>query len=388
MCCLAGAEVKSRRPAWAIEELADLYDTAWNFLSGEVGKRAEDWSHNHGVERDFWCRAGQLGLLCASIPEEYGGGGGGFLHHAAIASAYARTGDRSWGNGPHSGVVAHYLLSYGTEEQKRHWLPRMATGEVVAAIAMTEPGAGSDLKTIRTTAIRDGDYYVLNGAKTFITNGSSADLVVVAAKTSPDAGARGVSLLCVDTTLPGFQRGRVLDKIGQNGADTSEIFFDGVRVPASELLGTEGRGFHQMMAQLPQERLIIGITAVGAMELAVDLTVEYTKQRQAFGGRLIDMQNTRFVLAEAATMAQVGREFLDACIVRHAREGLDDATAAMCKWWLTQSQCEVIDNCLQLFGGYGYMREYQIARLYADARAQKIYGGANEIQKELIARSL
>lgn len=376
------------RPSWAIAEFGELYDTAWDFLSAEVAERGEDWSQDHGVDRDFWYRAGKLGLLCASIPERYGGGGGGFLHHAAIASAYARTGDRSWGNGPHSGVVAHYLLSYGSEEQKKRWLPPMATGEVVAAIAMTEPGAGSDLKRIRTTAVRDGDHYIVNGAKTFITNGSSAGLVVVAVKTDPAAGARGVSLLLVDATLPGFNRGRVLDKIGQHGADTSELFFDNVRVSADQLLGTAGRGFHQMMAQLPQERLIIGITAVGATELAVELTIRHAKERHIFGAPLMDMQNTRFQLAECATLARVGREFLDNCVVRHANEGLDDATAAMCKWWLTQVQCDVIDRCLQLFGGYGYMREYPIARLYVDARAQRIYGGANEIQKELIARSL
>lgn len=380
--------MRPERPTWAVDELGDLYDTAWDFLSHEVSEQAERWSQGHGVERDFWRRAGKLGLLCATVPEQYGGGGGGFLHHAAIASAYARTGDRSWGNGVHSGVVTGYLLKYGTEEQKQQWLPRMASGEVIAAIAMTEPGAGSDLKRIRTTAMREGDHYILNGSKTFITNGSSADLVVVAALTDPSAGARGVSLLLVDATTRGFSRGRVLDKIGQHGADTSELIFENVRVPAHQLLGTEGRGFHQIMAELPQERLIIGITAVGAVELALELTVRHTKERNVFGAPLLDLQHTRFQLAECATLARVGRRFLDDCVVRHAREGLDDATAAMCKWWLTEVQCDVIDRCLQLFGGYGYMREYPIARLYVDARAQKIYGGANEIQKEIIARSL
>jgi len=380
--------VRPARPSWAVDELADLHDMAWDFLSVEVSARSEQWARNQCVERDFWLRAGELGLICASIPEKYGGGGGNFLHHAAISSAYARTGDRSWGNAVHSGVVAHYLLSYGTDEQKERWLPLMATGEAIAAIGLSEPSAGSDLKALRTTAIRDGDEYVINGSKTFITNGSSADLVVVAAKTDPAAGARGVSLLLVDATTPGFSRGRVLDKIGQHGADTSELHFDNARVPVSSLLGAEGRGFHQIMAQLPQERLIIGITAVGAIELAVDATIRHTKEREAFGAPLFDLQNTRFQLAESATYARVAREFLDNCVIRHVREGLDDATAAMCKWWLTQVQCDVIDSCLQLFGGYGYMREYPIARLYADARAQRIYGGANEIQKELIARSL
>ncbi|MGV0870607.1 acyl-CoA dehydrogenase family protein [Mycolicibacterium sp. XJ879] len=376
------------RPSWAVDEFADLYDMAWEFLSAEVEQHSEKWIRNHCVDREFWLRAGKLGLLCATVPEKYGGGGGGFLHHAAIASAYARTGDKSWGNAIHSGVVADYLVSYGTEEQKLQWLPRMATGEAVAALGMSEPGAGTDLKSIRTTAVRDGDHYVLNGAKTFITNGSTADLVVVAAKTGPSAGGRGISLLIVDTTVPGFSVGRVLDKIGQEGSDTAELSFDNVRVPADQLLGVEGRGFPQMMAQLPQERLIIGINAVGATELAVEYTVRYAKEREVFGAPLMEMQNTRFELAECATLARIAREFLDNCIVRHVNEGVDTATAAMCKWWLTHVQCEVIDRCLQLFGGYGYMREYPIARLYCDARAQKIYGGSNEIQKELIARSL
>lgn len=376
------------RPSWATDELAELYDMAWGFLSSEVDEHSEEWTRNHCVDREFWLRAGKLGLLCASVPEEYGGGGGGFLHHAAIASAYARTGDKSWGNAIHSGVVADYLVSYGTEEQKRQWLPRMATGEVVAALGMSEPEAGSDLKSIQTTAVRNGDHYLLNGAKTFITNGSTADMVVVAAKTDPSAGGRGISLLIVDTQLPGFSVGRVLNKIGQDGADTAELSFNDVHIAADQLLGIEGHGFPQMMAQLPQERLIIGINAVGATELAVDHTVRYAKERQVFGAPLMDMQNTRFELAECATLARVAREFLDNCIVRHSIHGVDTATAAMCKWWLTHVQCEVIDRCLQLFGGYGYMREYPIARLYCDARAQKIYGGANEIQKELIARSL
>jgi len=380
--------MRPSRPSWATGDVADLYDMAWHFLSAEVDQRSDEWLRNRGVDRDFWLRAGKLGLLCASVPTQYGGGGGGFLHHAAIASAYARTGDKSWGNAIHSGVVADYLLAYGTEAQKQQWLPRMATGEVVTALGMSEPGAGSDLKAIRTSAVRDGDHYLLNGAKTFITNGSSADMVVVAAKTDPPAGGRGISLLVVDTRLAGFSVGRVLDKIGQHGADTAELFFEDVRVPADQLLGVEGRGLPQMMAQLPQERLIIGINAVGATELALEQTVRYTKERHAFGTALMDMQNTRFELAECATLTRVAREFLDNCIVRHSTEGVDTATAAMCKWWLTHVQCEVIDRCLQLFGGYGYMREYPIARLYADARAQKIYGGTNEIQKELIARSL
>lgn len=375
--------------AWITGEVADLYDLASDFLSREVGAKAATWAEQRHVDREFWKQAGELGLLCASIPEEYGGGGGTFVHHAAIQWAYSQTGDRAWGNSVHSGIVAHYLLDYGTEQQRQRWLPGMATGELVAAIGMTEPSAGSDLKAIRTTARRDGDEYVINGSKTFITNGSSADLIVVAAKTDPDAGAKGISLIVVETgDADGFTVGRVLSKIGQHGADTSELFCDDVRVPAANVLGGEGAGFSMMMSQLPQERLIIGITAVGAMELALDLTRQHVKDREAFGQRLIDMQNTRFELAEAATLTKVAGVFLDDCMATHLREGLDTPTAAMCKWWLTDVQCQVIDQCLQLFGGYGYMTEYPIARLYADARAQRIYGGANEIQKELIARSL
>lgn len=381
--------MRRRTSPWITGEIATLHDTARRFFADEVPPNAHRWEQQRHVDRSFWKKAGALGLLCPSIPVEYGGGGGSFLHYAAISDAYAQTGDRSWGESVHSGIVAHYLLSYGTDEQKQRWLPPMARGDIVAAIAMTEPTAGSDLKAIRTRATHDGESYVLDGAKTFITNGASADLVVVAAKTDPHAGARGISLLVVETAKsPGFTRGRILDKIGQHGADTSELFFDGVRVPAHNLLGAEGQGFAMLMSQLPQERLIIGIRAVAATECALALTVEHVKQREVFGKPLIEMQNTRFELAECATLARAARVFLDDCIQEHMRGELDTATAAMCKWWLTEVQCQVIDKCLQLFGGYGYMREYPVARLYADARAQKIYGGSNEIQKELIARAL
>ncbi|MCL2582736.1 MAG: acyl-CoA dehydrogenase family protein [Streptosporangiales bacterium] len=379
----------ARRSPWLTSDVADLHDLARGFFAAEVPARRPRWEEQQGVEREFWTKAAGLGLLCASIPEEYGGGGGTFLHHAAVQQAYSATGDRSWGNSVHSGIVAHYILDYGTEEQKRRWLPRMATGEMVTAIAMTEPSAGSDLKAIRTRAVKDGDAWVITGTKMFITNGGSADLVVVACVTDPDAGSRGISLIVVETgDCPGFRRGRILDKIGQHGADTAELSFDGVRVPAGNLLGPEGGGFGMMMSQLRQERLIIGITAVAATERALDLTVSYTKEREAFGQPLIAMQNTRFTLAECATKTRVARVFLDDCIMAHIDGELDLAAAAMCKWWLTDVQCEVIDACVQFFGGYGYMREYPIAQLYADARVQKVYGGANEIQKELIARSL
>ena len=376
-------------PSWMTDDAAELFELAADFFEKEAVPRFGKWREQKRVDRDFWRQAGEVGLLCPSIPAKYGGGGGSFLHFAAVAEAVARSGDRSWGHTVHSGIVAHYILDYGTEEQRRRWLPRMATGELVAAIAMTEPSAGSDLKAIGTTAVRDGEDFVINGSKTFITNGQNADLVVVAAKTAPEAGAKGVSLIVVEVDeADGFQRGRVLDKIGQKGADTSELFFDDVRAPAGNLLGTENEGFFMMMSQLRQERLIIGITAVAAAEAAVRVTTDHVNERNAFGAPLIKLQNTRFELAECATLARVGRVFLDDCITRHMRGEFGTDEAAMCKWWLTDVQCQVADRCLQLFGGYGYMLEYPIAHLFADSRVQKIYGGANEVQKELIARTL
>jgi acyl-CoA dehydrogenase len=287
-------------------------------------------------------------------------------------------------------IVAHYLLDYGSAEQKARWLPRMAAGETIGAIAMSEPGAGSDLQGVRTRAVRDGDHYVVDGSKTFISNGYLADLICLVVKTDPAAGARGVSLLMVETAdLKGFRCGRILDKVGMHAQDTAELFFDDVRVPAANLLGgQEGRGFHQLMQQLPWERTIVAVAAVAAIERAVELAVEYTKQRQAFGKPLIEMQNTRFRLAECKTTAQVARVFLDDCIERVMAGTMDAATASMAKWWTTEQQCRVIDECVQLFGGYGYMMDVPIGKMYADARVQKIYGGANEIMKELIARSL
>jgi acyl-CoA dehydrogenase len=374
---------------WMTDDAADLFHMAAEFFGREVPANREKWEAQRHVDREFWHKCGELGLLCASIPPEYGGGGGTFMHQAVVQEAYSRQGDRSWGNSVHSGIVAHYLLAYGSEHQKRKWLPKMATGELVAAIAMTEPNAGSDLKAIRTRATRADGSWVINGSKQFITNGSTADLIVVACVTDPSKGSKGISLIVVEASnAPGFSRGRVLKKIGQHGADTSELFFDNVAVPAENLLGEEGCGFAMMMSQLPQERLIIGITAVTATELALSVTTDYVKQRHAFGGPLLQLQNTRFELAECATLAKVARVFLNDCMTTHLDRGLDLPTAAMCKWWLTDVQCQVIDKCLQLHGGYGYMTEFTIGRLYADARAQRIYGGANEIQKELIARSL
>ena len=376
--------------AWRDEEVTALGDLADKFFAKEVSPHRERWEAQHRVDREVWTKAGELGLLCCSIPEEYGGGGGSFAHDLAVLEAQARALDSGFGNSVHSGIVAHYILAYGTEQQRRRWLPEMASGKAITAVAMTEPGAGSDLKNIKTSAIREGDHYVVNGSKTFISNGSMADLIVVVAKTDPAAGAKGVSLIVVETAdCPGFSRGRVLDKVGQHGADTSELSFTDVRVPETNLLGgEEGCGFSQLMTQLAQERLLIGVTAVAAIEAAVAETVAYTKSRNAFGQTIFDFQNTRFVLAECQTVAHVARVFIDSCIERHLRGELDTTTAAMAKWWLTEQQCQVVDRCVQLFGGYGYMREYPIARMYEDARVQKIYGGSNEIMKDLIARSL
>jgi len=378
------------RSRWMDSDTDMLAELARNFFEKECAPNEERWGRQQHVDREVWSRAGELGLLCASIPEQYGGGGGSFAHEAIIALEQVRALAPSFGGMLHSGIIAHYLSAYGTEEQKRNWLPRMASGELVAAIAMTEPGTGSDLQAIRTSAVADGDDYVLNGSKTFISNGFLCDLVFVVAKTDPAAGAAGVSLVLVETAeLPGFRRGRNLEKIGQHGQDTCELFFDDVRVPRANLLGgVEGQGFIQLMQQLPQERLLLAISAVAAMEKTVGLTLEYAKERTAFGKPLFAFQNSKFVLAECDTLVTVGWSFLDDCIEKHLVGELDIATAAKAKWWLTEQQCTVVDRCVQLFGGYGYMAEYPIARLYADSRVQKVYGGANEIMKEIIARTL
>lgn len=375
---------------WRDSDVVALGALADAFFTKEIVPQRKRWEMQQRVDRSVWGRAGELGLLCCSIPTEYGGGGGTFAHDLAVFEAQARALDTGFGISVHSGIVAHYVYAYGTEEQRKRWLPRMASGEMIGAIAMTEPGAGSDLKNIKATAVRAGDDYLLNGSKTFISNGSMADLVVVVAKTDAKAGAKGISLLVVETAdCPGFRRGRVLEKVGQHSADTSELWFEDVRVPSGNVLGgQEGLGFGQLMTQLAQERLIIGVTAAATTEVAVAKTVAYTKSRNVFGKMVFDFQNTKFVLAECQTVAQVGRVFVDSCIERHLRGELDITTAAMAKWWLTEQQCQVIDRCVQLFGGYGYMREYEIARMYEDARIQKIYGGTNEIMKELISRSL
>jgi len=368
----------------------DLRDLARTFCEKEIKPNIERYIADKQVDRELWRRAGELGLLCLSIPEEYGGGGGTFAHEAVLIEEQARVGDSSWGASLHSGIVAHYLLAYGTEEQKQRWLPPpMATGEVVAAIAMTEPGTGSDLQGIRTKAIRDGEEYVVNGAKTFITIGAQADLVLVAAKTDPDEAAAGISLVLVPTDTPGFRRGRVLDKIGMKGQDTCELFFDDVRVPTSNLLGEkEGEGFVQLMMQLPQERLIVALASVAAMEFAYAETLRYVHERQAFGRPIFGFQNTKFEMAEIATEARVARSFVDECISLHVAGELDIPTAAMAKYWSSERAGRVVDKCVQLHGGYGFMEEYPIARAFTDLRVQRIYAGTTEIMKEIISRSL
>ncbi len=378
------------RSAWMTEDLVLLEEQARRFLAAEFVPHLEEWHEKHSYPRDVWTKAGKAGLLCASIPEEYGGAGGSFAHEAVIDREYSLAGFDTFGAPLHSGIVAPYILHYGTEEQKRRWLPKLATGELVGAIAMSEPGTGSDLQAVRTTAKKSGNGYVLNGSKTFITNGQHANLIIVVAKTDASLGAKGVSLMVVETAeAAGFRRGRKLKKLGMDSADTSELFFEDVALPAESLLGTEeGQGFYQLMWELPQERLIVSAHAVAMIERALALTVDYVKQRQAFGRKILEFQNTQFVLAECKSEATVAKVFLDHCIERHVKGELDTVTASMAKYWLTDLLGKIIDRCLQLFGGYGYMDEYPISRLYRDARVLRIYAGTNEIMKLLIARSL
>ncbi|MDO7867498.1 acyl-CoA dehydrogenase family protein [Nocardioides jiangxiensis] len=374
---------------WMDEDLKDFRDLARTFAEKEIKPNVEKYIANKQVDRDLWNKAGALGLLCASISEEYGGGGGTFAHEAVLIEEQAYVGDSSWGASLHSGIVAHYIQAYGREEQKQIWLPKLASGEAVGAIAMTEPGTGSDLQNVKTKAIKDGNEYVINGSKTFITNGAQADVVVVVAKTNPEEAAAGISLIIVPTDTPGFSRGRVLDKIGMKGQDTSELFFEDVRVPVENLLGTdEGQGFIQLMEQLPQERLIVAVSNVAAMEALLDLTLEYTESRNAFGKPIGKFQNTKFKLAEIATEARVARAFLDECIELHVKKQLDIPTAAMVKLWCSERSQKIADMCLQLHGGYGYMNEYPVARAWADLRISQIYAGTSEIMKEIISRFL
>ncbi len=375
---------------WITDDLVIFQDSIRRFIANELVPHEERWWKQQYIDRDMWLKAGEFGMLLPSIPEQYGGGGGTFAHDAIVTLEQSRAMCSSLGTNVHSGIVAHYLLRYASEEQKLDWLPKMARGELVGAIAMSEPGAGSDLQAIKTRAVRDGDEYVINGSKTFITNGYHADIILVVAKTDPEKGAKGTSIVVVETKdLPGFRRGRILEKIGQKGQDTTELFFDDVRVPASNLLGPEeGKGFIQLMQQLPQERMIIALGALATMERAVAETVEYVRSRKVFGQTLLDLQNTRFKLAECQSTAVIARAFVDDCMVKVLKGELSGETAAIAKWWSTEQNCKVIDECLQLHGGYGYMLEYPIARMYANARVGRIFGGSNEIMKEIIARTL
>ncbi|MDX2235733.1 MAG: acyl-CoA dehydrogenase family protein, partial [Hyphomonadaceae bacterium] len=374
-------------PKWREDEELEIFDRSVRefFLREATPEKMAKWREAGVVDRDMWTKAGEAGLLCVAGPEEYGGAGGDFRHDAVIINAMAEMGVEGFGLSLHNAIVAPYLWHYGTKEQKERWLPRMATGELVGGIAMTEPGAGSDLQGIKTTARQDGNHYVVNGSKTFITNGQTANLILVVAKTDPTQGAKGTSLIVVETdAVDGFRRGRNLDKVGQDAQDTSELFFEDVRVPASNVLGgDEGRGFIQLMQQLASERLQIAMQGVGMMERALSQTAQYVKERHAFGKPLIDFQNTQFKLAECKTKATVAKVFVDHCIERLLKGDLDAATASMAKYWVTDVQCEVIDECLQLHGGWGYMNEMEIGRMYRDARVQRIYGGANEIMKVL-----
>jgi len=374
---------------WMNEELQAFRDAVRRFVASEVTPHQQRWREQQHVDRALWRKAGELGMLLADVPEDFGGSSGSFAHQCVVFEELALAGDTSFGLHVHA-IVAHYLLNHGTEDQKHTYLPRLASGELVAAIAMSEPGAGSDLKGIRTTATRTPEGYRLNGSKTFISNGYLADLILVVAKTDPQAGAKGISLMLLETANnPGFRVGRILEKVGQKGQDTCELFFDDAHVPLANVLGGEGgRGFAQLMTELPYERTIVGVAAVACIERALQLTIEHARERKAFGQALIEMQNTRFVLAECKTEATVARVFIDRCISDLVAGRGDTVQASMAKYWLTDLQCKIVDQCVQLFGGYGYMLEYPIAQMYVDARVQRIYGGANEIMKEIIARSL
>lgn len=380
--------VPHRHP-WMTDEIEMMREQLRRFIDREFVPQLERWREQGRSDPAAWRRLGEMGLLLPELPEQYGGAGATLAHQLVIQEELSRAEAVTATLSVHS-IAAHYILDYGTEEQKQRWLPPMASGEVLAAIAMTEPGAGSDLQAVRTRAERQGEHYLINGAKTFITGGHNAGLIVIVCKTDVAKGAKGISLIVAEPQgLAGFRVGRLLDKIGLKASDTAELFFDDMRVPAANLIGgVEGQGFFQLMGQLPFERMQIAVGAVAAIERAVELTLEYTKERKAFGQPIFDFQNTRFKLAECATTAHVMRCFVNDCIQRLVDGKLDPEAAYMAKSWCSEQQCQVLDECLQFFGGYGYMSEYPIARMYADARVQKIYGGANEIMKDLIARKL
>ncbi|MCH8499184.1 MAG: acyl-CoA dehydrogenase family protein [Marinobacter sp.] len=369
-------------------DLDGFRDSVRKFLQQEVVPYHAQWEKDGQVDPEVWRKAGELGFLCPTMPEEYGGVGADFRYSAVIMEELARAGTSGIGWGLHSDIVAPYILHYGTEAQKQKYLPKMASGELITAIAMTEPGAGSDLQGVKTTAIKQGDHYILNGSKTFITNGQLAEMVIVVAKTDPKEGAKGISLFIVETAWEGFQKGTNLDKVGMKAQDTSELFFQDVKVPVENLLGSgEGQGFFQLMQELAAERLQVGLTAVAAAEAAWEWTLSYVKERKAFGKPVIAFQNTRFKMAEMKADITAARCFADRCLELHLEKKLDIPTAAMLKQWSTDLQCKVMDECVQLHGGYGYMWEYPIARAWADSRVQRIYAGTNEIMKEIVARS-
>ena len=374
----------------AAAELALFADSVDRFCEARIEPYYAGWESEGQVPRELFRECGEAGLLCVDVPEAWGGLGADPRFSFVIVDVMSRRGYAGFVGGlqVHNDIIPSYLLHCGTEEQKQYWLPKMVSGEVVAAIGMTEPGAGSDLKNIRTVARREGDEYVVNGSKIFISNGQHADLVVLAATTDRGAGSRGVSLFLVDTRTPGFTRGRNLEKVGQHAADTSELFFDDMRIPASALLGEEGKGFAMMMQELPRERLIVGIQALGLAKGARDLAVRYVQEREAFGQPLAKLQNTRFTLAEAETAIAACEAFANACVEAYARGELTSAAASAFKLHASEMACRVADDCLQLFGGYGYMAEYPISRFWADARVIRIYGGTSEIMKELVARSM
>jgi acyl-CoA dehydrogenase len=370
------------------EEHEQFRDSVRRFMEQEVVPNHGRWEEQQYVDREVWTKAGEAGFLCGTMPEAYGGVDVDKRFAMILMEEGARVNATGLGWGLHSEIVAPYLLHYGNEHIKSTYLPKMATGEMIAAIAMTEPAAGSDLQGIRTTAVKEGDHYILNGSKIFITNGYLCDLVIVVAKTAPEKGAKGTSLFVVDTSMPGFTKGKPLHKAGMKAQDTCELYFDNVKVPLQNLLGEENNGFIYLMQELPWERMQIAISAIASAEAAIQWTVDYVRERKAFGQEVMKFQNTRFKLAELKTEVQIGRVFVDRCMEQLLEDKLDPATASMAKYWCSDLQFKVLDECVQLHGGYGYMWEYPITRAWADARVQRIYGGTNEIMKELISRSL
>ena len=380
--------MKPYESPWMDDDLRMLREAIARFVDAEMLPLDAKWRKQHHVDKEIWRQAGAAGFLLMDVPAEYGGGGGDFRHEALLYEETSRRGISGFGQGVHS-IAAHYVLNYGNEEQKQRFLPRMARGELIGAIGMTEPGAGSDLKGIRTRAVRDGDDYVVNGSKIFITNGGSAEILMLVVRTDPNDRGRGLSILMVETTdLKGYRVGRVLDKMGMQAQDTAELFFEDVRVPAANLLGEEGKGMHMLMGDLPYERALIALAGVASMEGALEETLKYVNERKVFGQPVSSYQNTKFKLAEAVTQTRIARVFVDRCSEQLIKGELDTETAAMAKWWVTDVQQKVIDECQQLFGGYGYMNEYVVCRMFADSRVQRIYGGTNEVMKELISRAL